>query len=251
MEYFIWAATWQNQQSECAPSEDSDQPSLIRVFAVRMKKTWVLSYPLRAQRRLWSDWADAQADLSLRWVHTHFVGFVMRRLISLCIMTVAAACFSYNYFTIIYMYLVKFTWLISPTVYCISINLPYVDSDTVVSIWLGYCCVNQQFDHSICCIFWTHFWIITAFFSVFQIFFFFLVKFVFCYISGHTNVVDELLKAGAARTLKMGDMTPVDIARDFDHTEILALLELWFENLVWEQVLGLPGCIHHEHTKDI
>ena len=40
----IWAATWQNQQNECAPSEDSDQPghlpSLIRVFAVRMKKPW-------------------------------------------------------------------------------------------------------------------------------------------------------------------------------------------------------------------
>ena len=49
----------------------------IRVFAVRMKKAWVLSYPLSAQRRLWSDWADVQADLSLRWVHTHFVGFVM------------------------------------------------------------------------------------------------------------------------------------------------------------------------------
>ena len=55
-------------------------PSLIRVFAVRMKKAWVLSYPLSAQRRLWSNWADAQADLSLRWVHTHFVGFVMSRL---------------------------------------------------------------------------------------------------------------------------------------------------------------------------
>ena len=69
----------------CAPSEDSDQlghlPSRIRVFAVRMKKAWVLSYPLSAQRRLWSDWADAQADLSLRWAHSHFVGFVMRRLI--------------------------------------------------------------------------------------------------------------------------------------------------------------------------
>ena len=42
----------------CAPSEDSDQPgrppSLIRVFAVRMKKAWVLSYPLGAQRRLLS-----------------------------------------------------------------------------------------------------------------------------------------------------------------------------------------------------
>ena len=33
------------------------------------------------QRRLWSDWADAQADLSLRWAHNHIVGFVMRRLI--------------------------------------------------------------------------------------------------------------------------------------------------------------------------
>ena len=69
-----------------ALSEDWDQPghlpSLIRVFAVRMKKAWVLSYPLSAQRRLWSDWADAQAHLSLRWAHTHFVGFVMSRLIS-------------------------------------------------------------------------------------------------------------------------------------------------------------------------
>ena len=40
----------------CAPSEDSDHPghptSLIRVFAVRMKEAWVLSYPLSAQRRL-------------------------------------------------------------------------------------------------------------------------------------------------------------------------------------------------------
>ena len=68
-----------------APSEDSYQPghapSLIRVFDVRKKKAWVLSYPLSAQRRLWSDWADAQSDLSLRWAHSHFVGFVTRRLI--------------------------------------------------------------------------------------------------------------------------------------------------------------------------
>ena len=61
----------------CAPSEDLDQsghpPSLIRVFAVRMQKAWVLSYPLSAQRRLWLDWADAQADLSLRWAHMPFL----------------------------------------------------------------------------------------------------------------------------------------------------------------------------------
>ena len=81
----IWATTWQNQQSECAPSEDSDQPghlpSLIRGFAIRIKKPWVLSYPLSAQRRLWSDRADAKADLSLCWANTQFVCFVMMRLI--------------------------------------------------------------------------------------------------------------------------------------------------------------------------
>ena len=128
------------------PIENSDQPghppSLIRVFSVRMEKAWVLSYPLSAQRRLWSDgapdfgsrgrgsnpaggkilpepkrhfiaqrlpcspfyrlemteillkgrktlthlsiwsdWADAQADLSLSWAHSHFNGVVMRLLI--------------------------------------------------------------------------------------------------------------------------------------------------------------------------
>ena len=36
------------------------------VCAVRMKKPWALSYPLSAERRL---------DLSLRWVHSHFVAF--------------------------------------------------------------------------------------------------------------------------------------------------------------------------------
>ena len=29
----------------------------------------------------WSDWAYAQAYLSLRWVHNHFVGFVMSKII--------------------------------------------------------------------------------------------------------------------------------------------------------------------------
>ena len=56
-----WAVSWQNQMI-CVPSEVSDQPghppSLIRVFAVCLKKAWVLSYLLSA----------------------HFVGFVMLRL---------------------------------------------------------------------------------------------------------------------------------------------------------------------------
>ena len=70
-----------------APRENSDQPrhppSLISVFAACTKKALVLSYPLSAQRRLWSDWADAQAELSLCLAHSHFVGFVMSRLMSL------------------------------------------------------------------------------------------------------------------------------------------------------------------------
>ena len=40
----------------CAPTDDSDQPghqpSLIRVFTVRMKKACLLSYSLSAQQRL-------------------------------------------------------------------------------------------------------------------------------------------------------------------------------------------------------
>ena len=59
----------------CASSEESDQPghppSLIRVFAVRMKKPWVLCYPLSAQWRL----LIAQADLSLRLAHASFCWF--------------------------------------------------------------------------------------------------------------------------------------------------------------------------------
>ena len=94
-----------------APSEDSDQPghppSLIRVFAVRLKKPLVLSYTQSTWQRLirlggcpvwsvsllsawrnlcslakhrapiedWSDWVDAQADLSLRWAHKSFCWF--------------------------------------------------------------------------------------------------------------------------------------------------------------------------------
>ena len=46
-----WAASWQNQQNGMC-----------------------------TQRRLRSAWASAQADLSRRWAHSHFIGFDMRRL---------------------------------------------------------------------------------------------------------------------------------------------------------------------------
>ena len=56
----------------CVPSKDSDQPghppSLIRVFAVRLVGSWGPMF-LQADSEDWSDWADAQADLSLLGAH--------------------------------------------------------------------------------------------------------------------------------------------------------------------------------------
>ena len=52
------------------------------VFAVHMKKCWVLATH-KAHSENWSDWVDAQADLSLHWCTGHFVGFVMQWLINL------------------------------------------------------------------------------------------------------------------------------------------------------------------------
>ena len=68
----MWAASWQNHQNGmCAHRRLRS----ARVFAVRMQKAWVLSYPLSTQPRRWSDWADAQADLSLHWAHRSFCWF--------------------------------------------------------------------------------------------------------------------------------------------------------------------------------
>ena len=61
------------------PSEDSDQPghppSLIRVFAVCSVGSWWFNVSSCGRWRLWSDWADVQADLSLHWVHRSFCWF--------------------------------------------------------------------------------------------------------------------------------------------------------------------------------
>ena len=63
----------------CAPSEDSDQPghspSLIKVFAVHSMGSWGPNVSSCGQGRLWSDWANAQADLSLPWAHKSFCWF--------------------------------------------------------------------------------------------------------------------------------------------------------------------------------
>ena len=107
----------------CASSEDSDLPSLIRVFAVRMKKDWALSYPVSAQRRLWSDWAVAQADRSLRWARSPFVDFVVKRPMFLSVLFstvviplgkkragVYASCASVCLFCMRYFFVFTYSW---------------------------------------------------------------------------------------------------------------------------------------------
>ena len=63
----VWAASWQNKQNDCAPSEDSDPPghppSLIRVFAVHSPFCWFcheaaqsdlgFHFPDLSVRKLW------------------------------------------------------------------------------------------------------------------------------------------------------------------------------------------------------
>ena len=59
---FKWAEARQNQQNHMSDQyQPEHSPSLFRVFTVRIKKHSSLSYPSIAPRRLWSDWADAQA----------------------------------------------------------------------------------------------------------------------------------------------------------------------------------------------
>ena len=63
-----WAVAWQNQQNDSAASVDSDQPgyppSLISLcYALWVAKDSVL---LHVDSEDWSDWANAQANLSLR-----------------------------------------------------------------------------------------------------------------------------------------------------------------------------------------
>ena len=71
-----WAASWQNQQNDCAPS-------LLRVFAVRSMGSLGPKLSSCRLQRLWLDWTDHHQQPRLILVFAgrscHFVGFVMMR----------------------------------------------------------------------------------------------------------------------------------------------------------------------------
>ena len=74
-----WAGARKTNKMTCAPSIDSDQPghppSRTSVFAMRLINRQRCKLSSCGQRRLWSDWADTQADLSLSWAHRSFCWF--------------------------------------------------------------------------------------------------------------------------------------------------------------------------------
>ena len=78
---YMWAAAQQNQQNDLCAQQSLRSAWASVQFDQSMKKPRVLSYPLRTQWRLirlggcpgWSEFAGCTC---------HFVGFVMRRLIS-------------------------------------------------------------------------------------------------------------------------------------------------------------------------
>ena len=72
-----WAFA-QSDQSLLCPHEETLGPLL----------------PIEHTAKTLIDWADAQADLSLRWTHTHFAGFVMSRLKRSAIVTVGLKSFN-------------------------------------------------------------------------------------------------------------------------------------------------------------
>ena len=77
------AASWQNQQNESAPAKtqiswaSAQSNHSLRCLHEETLGPYIATHWVHSKD--WSDWADAQADLSLCRAHTHFVGFVMLR----------------------------------------------------------------------------------------------------------------------------------------------------------------------------
>ena len=85
-----WKNVWLNEPRHDKTNKMSVRPAKTQIsLGIRPVSSesslcaqWVAKDPsfVHADNEDWSDWADAQADLSLRWAHSHIVGFVMSRL---------------------------------------------------------------------------------------------------------------------------------------------------------------------------
>ena len=115
--YYTWATEnswqhpWLDYRKSGEPRRDKTNKMSVRPantqISLGIRPVWSES-SLSAWRKLgflatqwahsedWSDWADAQADLSLRWAHNHFVGFVMSWLKFMSVVTVDKTHSSWN-----------------------------------------------------------------------------------------------------------------------------------------------------------
>ena len=74
-----WASTQKSYNKTCVTSKDSDKPvhppSLAKVLVYLFLDSLKAVEGTRYQRRLWSNCANVQADLSLRWSHKSYCRF--------------------------------------------------------------------------------------------------------------------------------------------------------------------------------
>ena len=72
----IWDAAWQNQQNDVRPAKTQISLGIRPVWSESSLCAWRKLGSLathRAHNEDWLDWADAQADLSLCWAHSHLL----------------------------------------------------------------------------------------------------------------------------------------------------------------------------------
>ena len=72
----------EERKDKIEPTRDKTKVSVRPVWSESSLSAWRKLGPLATHwvhSEDWSDWADTQADLSLRWAHSHIVGFVTRR----------------------------------------------------------------------------------------------------------------------------------------------------------------------------
>ena len=78
----IYIGAWWWLGFVCAPYWPVHPCILIGVFTGHFfKKLWAISYPLSVWWELWSECADAWADIGLHWVYVRVVGINVLRLI--------------------------------------------------------------------------------------------------------------------------------------------------------------------------
>ena len=148
-----------------APSEDLDQPghlpSLIRVFTVRMEKHWALNYLLSTQWRHWSEWVDAQADLSLHWATMSFCWFCCAAAHLLIVKWVSLTCSGFcgwaGWFESVFAeqsYLFWLLWLSRPVWVSLTCSGFCGRAGRFESIWSVLVSVAEQAGLSQSCLFW-------------------------------------------------------------------------------------------------